>query len=294
MAGMTLAAVSLTTHPALSAELYTKAPPAPQVSTCAVDGINGKAGGLGGSADDKSFYGGFGSLSVPLGCQFGVQFDGDASSYDNRFLGNVGAHLFWRDPSNALLGLYGSYTRWDEFGGLDAGHVAVEGELYRGRWTLRGIAGAEFGNSVSQTVGSVIQTYDVKTRFFDEVNLAYYLNDDLKVYVGHRYVYGKNALALGGEWGLPLGRGVMASLFAEGRIGESGDDGVWGGLRFYFGQHDKSLMRRHREDDPPNWGSYEGGSIGGSGSSTPITPNNNTVTCTPPAVLIGGVCLIPE
>ncbi|MEJ2374270.1 MAG: hypothetical protein P8Y71_02275 [Pseudolabrys sp.] len=41
--------------------------------------------------------------------------------------------MFWRDPSNALLGLYGSYSHWDKFGGLGAGHVALEGELYRGR-----------------------------------------------------------------------------------------------------------------------------------------------------------------
>lgn len=144
---------------------------------------------------------------------------------------------------------------------------------------MRGIAGVEFGNSVSQTVGSVIQTYDLRTRFFDEVNLAYYLQDDLKVYVGYRYMYGKNALALGGEWGLPLGRGVMASLFAEGRIGENGYDGIWGGLRFYFGQKNKSLMQRHREDDPTNWGNNDGGSIGGSGSTSPAPPPTTTNSC---------------
>ncbi len=239
-------------------------------SPCAVDGINGRVGGLGGADDDKTLYGGFGSLSVPLGCALGAQVDGNAGSLDGRFLGSVGAHLFWRNPSVGLLGLYGSYARWDEFGGLDAGRVAAEGEWYHGRWTLRGIAGVEFGNSVSGTVGSMIQTYDVKTRFFDEVNLAYYLQDDLKVYVGHRYEYGRHALALGGEWGLPLGHGVMASLFAEGRIGESGSDGVWGGVKFYFARHDKSLMRRHREDDPPDWRQTDNG-VSGAGSNTPVS-----------------------
>ena len=37
----------------------------------------------------------------------------------------------------------------------------------------------------------------------------------------------------------------MASLFAEGRIGEDDYHGVWGGVRFYFGQNDKTL-------DPPS------------------------------------------
>ena len=97
-------------------------------------------------------------------------------------------------------------------------------------------------------------TYDIKTRFFDQVNLAYYLTDDFKAYVGHRYLGGKNALALGGEYGMPLGHGVMASLFAEGRIGEDDYHGVWAGVRFYFGQNDKTLIRRHREDDPTDWG----------------------------------------
>jgi hypothetical protein len=43
----------------------------------------------------------------------------------------------------------------------------------------------------------------------------------------------------------------MGSLFAEGRVVESGGSSVWGGLKIYFGQRDKSLIRRHREDDPP-------------------------------------------
>ena len=43
----------------------------------------------------------------------------------------------------------------------------------------------------------------------------------------------------------------MASLFVEGRAGEY--TGVWGGLKMYFGKSDKTLIRRHREDDPIKW-----------------------------------------
>jgi hypothetical protein len=42
----------------------------------------------------------------------------------------------------------------------------------------------------------------------------------------------------------------MASLFAEGWIGEHGHNAVLAGLRVYFGQRDKSLIDRHRQDDP--------------------------------------------
>jgi hypothetical protein len=42
----------------------------------------------------------------------------------------------------------------------------------------------------------------------------------------------------------------MASLFASGNVSEGGDGAVLGGLRLYFGQQPKTLIRRHREDDP--------------------------------------------
>jgi hypothetical protein len=42
----------------------------------------------------------------------------------------------------------------------------------------------------------------------------------------------------------------MASLFANGSVSEDGDGAVLGGLRLYFGQQPKPLIRRHREDDP--------------------------------------------
>lgn len=156
--------------------------------------------------------------------------------------------------------------------------MAAEGEAYFGRFTLQGIAGVEFGNSTSGVVGpSSILTYDVKTRFFDKINLAYYFTDNLKGYVGHRYVGGRNALALGGEAGFRLNGPAMASLFVEGRIGENDFHGVWGRLRFYFGRSDKSLMRRHREDDPYDWSSEPPGTLTNSGTTTPIP-----VTTTPP------------
>ena len=50
---------------------------------------------------------------------------------------------------------------------------------------------------------------------------------------------------------VPLRGGVGMSLFAEGRYGEDDKVSAWGGLRFYFGEPGKPLIRRHREDDPP-------------------------------------------
>lgn len=235
-----------------AADMAVKAPPAPGC-TQAVDGINGKAGAFAGSLANDSIYGALGAISLPLGCEFGVQLDGIAASYDGSGLNIGAAHLFWRNPSEGLIGAYGDYAQWDRFGGVHVAHVGPEGERYFGQWTLQGLAGVEFGNNTSVTVGPVMQNFNIPDRFFDEVNLAYYVQDNLKVYAGHRYLGGKNGAAFGGEWGIPLQGGIMAALFAEGRVGENNDHGVWGGLRFYIGQKDKSLIRRQREDDPTEW-----------------------------------------
>lgn len=248
MGGMCLFSASA----AFSADMPLKARPAG--CTQAVDGINGKVAGLGGSFANKGVAGALGSLSMPLGCEFGVQFDATGGTFDKRFTGAAAGHLFWRDPAKALFGVYGSYTYWDQVGGVKIAHIGPEAEFYLGKWTVKGIVGAEFGNTASGLVDGVTQTYEIKTRFFDQVDLSYYLTDNFKTFVGHRYLGGKHALALGGEYGIATGNGSMVSLFAEGRVGQDSFHGVWGGLRYYFGQHDKSLMRRHREDDPSDWG----------------------------------------
>jgi hypothetical protein len=281
-----VAGISVVSGAARSADMATKAPPAPGCVQ-AVDGVNGKLAGLGGSFGNKSYYAAEGALAAPLGCEFGAQLDLNGGSFDGRFIGTVAGHLFWRNPAQGLVGAYGDFTQWDKFGGVRAGHIGPEAEGYYGQWTLQGIAGAEFGNSASGIVGAVTQTFNVRTRFFDEINLAYYPQDNFEVYAGHRYLGGKNAAAFGGEWGIPMNNGMMAGLFAEGRAGEGSYHGAWGGIRFYFGQKDKSLIRRHREDDPTNWNNGPDSTSNG-GSQT------LTNTCLPPKVIIGGACVLPE
>jgi hypothetical protein len=175
-----VAGTNIATKVASAADFPTKAP-ARSGCVPAVDGLNGKLAGLGGTFANQSLYGAQGSVALPLGCEFGVQVDATAASFDGRFLGNLSGHLFWRDPAKALLGVYGSSTYLNQFGGVRANRVGAEGELYFGQWTLQGLAGVEFGNTASGTVNGLIQTYDISTRFFDQVNLNYYLQDNLKV-----------------------------------------------------------------------------------------------------------------
>jgi hypothetical protein len=251
---------------------YFKATPLPAFEP-AVDAVNVKWEGLGGSIIGKSVYGGAGSITFPVQSSFGAQIDGSAGKLDGDTFGSVAGHWFWRNPTQALVGLYGSYTSWDRFGGVHVGQAAAEGEIYNGRFTLQGIAGVEFGNSVSSTQAALLivpvggfgripgtstlitatQGFDIGTRFFDQINLKYYFTDNAEVYVGHRYLGGKNAAAFGGEFALPLSRGLLGSAFVEARVGEADFHGIWGGVKFYFGSGDKPLIQRHRTQDPTNW-----------------------------------------
>lgn len=218
----------------------------------AVDGLNAKVSGFGGANDGRALYGGGGSVAVPLGFRYGLQIDGvaasaDAGASDGVTVAGVPAHLFWRDPSVGLLGLYGHYLHGDIFSGAEVFAGAAEGALYLGRFTIEGLAGAQGGKADLGALGDV----DFDTRFIDVVQFAYYPIDDLKLSIGHSYIFGTNSLLFGAEQGLPTGRGTMAALFVNGGVSEGGDATVLGGLRLYIGQSDKTLIRRHREDDPP-------------------------------------------
>lgn len=238
------------------------APPAEQP---AVDGVNGTAAILGGGEDTKGLFAGAGSLAVPLGGQYGAEFDGVAGGFDDRFLGGGAAHLFWRNPAQGLLGLYGDAMHWDTpIGGVNVGHVGGEGEAYLGQWTVRAVAGAEFGNNAATTStalvgvpGGIVPTTTANgslthvTRFFDTLTLVYYVTDNWSASVGQRYLGGRNAVAVGTEYALASNGNILPTLFAEGRLGEGSNNyGAWGGVQFYFGNSNKTLIRRNREDDP--------------------------------------------
>ena len=280
--GRTALCLILAGKPVLAADaLPRKVDPVTPVFTQlpAVDGINGKISGFGGWIDtskrdifvapggaafalptpnrSQGLFGTKVSLSAPIGQSFGLQIDGLATSARGAFVGGGGAHLFWRDPNTGLLGIYGSATRNNAFGGINRYKLGGEAEAYFGRFTISGTAGWEQIQSGSRFVGTVpgFQIFDRgarTSRFYDMVDLSFYATDNWKLSVGHRYTAGSHYAALGTEYLVSLGGGTAMSAFAEARIGERNNRAVFGGLSFYFGQKDKTLIRRHREDDPPN------------------------------------------
>ena len=283
-AGLAVAAV-LSAGTVSAADLPSPLPPpvANFGALPAVDGINGKIEAYGGDVSNISnFYGVGGSISAPLGRQFGVQFDGSLASLNNTFVASGTAHAFWRDPGQGLFGVFGQYNRWNDYGGVNLGRGGAEAALYRGQWTVEGVAGVEGGTNTTVLAFPILNTINFQTRFYDQVDVAYYPVDNLKVYAGHLYSAGLNFGRLGAEWGMPFGGGKMTSVYAEGDLGAHGNNAVVAGLRIYFGQNDKSLLQRHREDDPPLVGGanyFAGGVTGGPtivcAGSKPTAPRNS-------------------
>lgn len=243
----TIMAGALAAAPALAADPYVPEPVAvvPDPQLPAVSGPNGKLSLLGGGFEfddeDGAFYGAAGAFSVPLGQALGLQVDGMLTSSDDDLAGGVAGHLFWRDPTKALVGLYGS---WTSVGGsdVDAYRFGVESEVYLGPISLEGMIGWESLD---------FDDFDDEDNLFALADIAFYPTDDLRLSVGYRRWDDRDIAAVGAEYQLPANwGGTSAALFAEGRIGEDDYKAVWGGLRFYFGGESKSLIRRHREDDP--------------------------------------------
>lgn len=204
----------------------------------AVSGINGKLEGLGGWLDDDAIAGVGGSLSVPVPFIpiMGVQVDTFAGTWDDDPVYAGALHIFFRDPALGLLGAYGD---WGYVSPEHYGRVGPELEIYFGRFSFEGIAGMAFGQNI-------------ETQWFDQVDIAWYPMDDLRLSVGHQYTTRGHMGAVGAEYLLPLNSPFGISLFAEGRAGEDDLYSAWGGLKIYAARERKSLIRRHREDDPRN------------------------------------------
>ena len=263
------AGVAILASGAQAADLGYKAPPpAPMLARGpAVDGVNGKFEGFGGWSDWRNhwarrgnFSGGFlASVTAPLGSSFGVQVDTLTASHRGSFVGGGGGHVFWRDPEVGLIGAYGAVVR-NNWMNDTRFRVGGEGAYYFGRFSATAVVGYEEGSSTTVANPFFVTPNIVgfnflpnRGRVFDMVDFNFYATQNIKFSVGHRYIGGRHAASIGGEsliWNLGE---AMLSGFVEGRVGESDYKAAWAGLRLYFGQSDKTLMARHRQDDPPNW-----------------------------------------
>jgi hypothetical protein len=225
----------------------------PSTALPAVSAPNGKVGAFAGSAAGESIVGVSTSWAAPLGGPWGAQFDGAFGSAGSAAFYGVGGHLFWRDPAKGLLGVTGSWVDWDkvttftldrvggenvesyrDLAGAAVGTFGVEAAAYAGRISLEGGVGYQFG-TVSGARG--------------RATIAYYLTDNFRIDFGLSTLVGRGStFRAGTEWA-PAGH--KFSLFANASASPDASS-VVGGLKVYFGGGQKSLIRRHREDDPEN------------------------------------------
>ena len=238
------------------------APPAPLFAATAYPGqlpavssVNGKIEAAGGALNDRAAGFAAAALSVPVGESLGFQADSLVGGKEGGAAIGTAAHLFWRDPNIALLGAYGSVSHFDgaSRNGDYVEKAGLTAELYLGRFSIESLAGWERDDRRTQSIfasGGGCELDGHTNRFFDKVDLAYYASDNWRVSAGHRFDNGRNALALGTEYLLSTPPGVNVSLFANARIGDRDNRAFVAGAKFYFGDAGKTLIQRHREDDP--------------------------------------------
>ncbi len=196
----------------------------------AVSDPNAKLSVEGGQYDGEQSALALGSYTLPLGHAFGLQADGALGRIDQGTMGGGGLHLFTRDPSRYLLGLYGSYHTWES---IDIWRAAAEVQLYAGRFSLDGLGGYE-SVAVPETIGGLTVLDPHDDHVFGQVDLAYYPIDDLKVYGGYRYVNEASLGAAGIEY-LMRADDSPISIFAKADFGEEQYNRITGGVKFYLG-----------------------------------------------------------
>jgi len=210
----------------------------------AVSGPNGKLDlGIGADNDAGGVFRFGGSLSLPLGDAFGFQGDLSVQNYYGTLTTSGALHLFTRDPSSYLMGVTAGVVRSEA---ATLGAVGAEAELYLDRLSIEAWAG------VAQLDYDEIVAVD-KSGVFALGDIAYYPTDDLRLSVGAASVLGYESVNLGAEYQV-AGFELPFSLTADARFGEDGDIRATAGLKLYFGGGDKSLIDRHRQDDPRDRG----------------------------------------
>lgn len=210
----------------------------------AVSGPNGKFElDIGALSDPSSaIFRGAASFSIPVGTSFGLQGDLAVGSFADEWMGGGALHAFTRDPSSYLLGVTAGVVVAD---GAWLGAIGPEAELYLDRISLEGWAGW-----ATLEYDDPMLTDD--SGFFGIGDVAFYPTDDWRISIGVASILGSESLRLATEYqfadlGMPFsGTGEIRAY----------DTGAWSakiGIKGYFGgDPDKSLIDRHRQDDPPN------------------------------------------
>ena len=175
------------------------------------------------------------AFSFPVGDMFGIQADLTAlDAFGETAIGGA-VHAFTRDPNSYLFGVYGGYT---DAGSANIWHVGPEAELYLDNISIEAVGGY-----------MDIERWRPAANFMRWVKWRFMLLKTCACRLVPAALPDFKSANAGLEWFMG-DTGIPASLTVDGRIGEDGFSSVMAGLSLYFGGEDKSLIRRHREDDP--------------------------------------------
>ncbi|NGP18932.1 TonB-dependent receptor [Devosia aurantiaca] len=286
---ISMAALSAAIVPAAAADLYLPAPEEVMgYDLPAVSGINGKAEVLGGFRNldgDDSFVGAIGgTVSIPVGHSFGVQLDAAASMSDDDTAVGGAIHAFMRDPSSYLIGITAGVVRTDNGNTLSA--VGAEGELYLDRISLEAWAGyARLDYNDDFAID------DLDGGFFIG-DVAWYANDNWRLAIGGSYILEEASLNLSTEYQFDT-----LPFSVTGQVSFAEDDNITAtiGLRGYFGApSDRTLIERHRQDDPQNRALGLIGSTAGQifeGAPPEVIEPPAEEPCLPPYFEVNGECI---
>ena len=208
----------------------------------AVSAVNGKIefqggwAGMSGLSNSADFLGGA-TLSAPIGDSFGIQADIAASNSFNQTMMGGALHFFTRDPDAYLLGVTGG-AFWTN--NANAQIIGPEFELYSGPLMFQAYGGFMNMNVAGVNSGKMFAIGDI----------SLYATDNFRLIIGAKDIADFKSAHAGLEY--QFSETMPLSFTLDGKVGDNGFAAVDAGLRFYFGGGDKSLKRRHREDDPPN------------------------------------------
>lgn len=228
----------------------------------AVSGLNGKLElDLGYLTDPSSLvFRGAASVTAPIGDAFGLQADAAAQNFDGNWSAGAALHAFTRDPGLYLAGLTGAIVR-SESTTLMA--IGPEAELYLDRISVEAWAGwAKLDHD-----GATPDEDGV----FGMVDVAYYATDDWRVSAGAASILGRESLNVATEYQFNPDWGL--SVAGEGRWYDTGALQAMIGVKGYIGAPGKSLIDRHRHDDPRNRALnlvHDGSLMTGGGAPTPL------------------------
>jgi hypothetical protein len=252
----------------------------------AVAGPNGKitafGGGLSENGREDGLGGIAGSYTFSLAHQFGLQLDGGYARVGDGDFVSTGAHLFWRNPTVGMLGIYGGYARLEGDNGFlvgqDIARAGMEAQKFLGNITLDGAIGHLFKDDGDSVYG--------------RARINFYATENLMFSGGFAYE-DQGFASFSTELQIAQNADAGVSLFAEALVSDGDNYSVLGGVRVFLGRN-MSLINRHRRQDPESYTSFDlvstqkakKGTQGAQQGGTPTTcsvnvtlPNSNTCTC---------------